>query len=126
MKFEGKKCSLFDLVEDLDSSACIAKLLAIAQLPAPERSALESPELEPPRTRGSELVCTTTLPVGAYAGQEVATMFHGTSSRHAQLIVLGQRFQPSKGGMLGIGVYVTRDQQKAEGYVSNFAPALHL
>ena len=59
---------------------------------------------------------TTTLPVGAYAGQEMTTMFHGTSSRNAQLIVAGQRFKPSKDGMLGTGVYVTRDQQKAEGY----------
>ena len=41
--FEGNQCSLFDLVEDLDSSACIAKLLSIAdQLPTPEPPSLES------------------------------------------------------------------------------------
>lgn len=31
VSFDGKKCSLFDLVEDLDSSECIAKLLEIAK-----------------------------------------------------------------------------------------------
>ena len=47
------------------------------------------------------------------------TMYHGTSSRFAQLIVAGQRFRRSKktsSSMFGEGVYVTRDKWKAEGY----------
>ena len=43
-------------------------------------------------------------------------MYHGTDSHAAQLIVRSQRFRPSGTGLLGEGVYVTLNQQKAEGY----------
>ena len=45
-----------------------------------------------------------------------ASRFHGTDSRSAQLIAISQRFNPSKQGLLGTGVYLTRTRQKAEGY----------
>ncbi|XP_078106007.1 uncharacterized protein LOC144517761 [Sander vitreus] len=45
----------------------------------------------------------------------VYTMFHGTSVANARLIV-ANGFQQSPGGMLGKGVYVSRDKKKAERY----------
>jgi Leucine-rich repeat (LRR) protein len=56
------------------------------------------------------------LAADRYTGQEETEMFHGTDSRSAQLIVRGQHFRPSAGGLLGAGVYVTRSRRKAEGY----------
>eukprot|EP01049_Picozoa_sp_SAG25_P005757 SAG25_NODE_403_length_8470_cov_48.785506_7_plen_406_part_00 len=69
-----------------------------------------------PSDDAARLVQTSTLTVGEFAGETVTTMFHGTDSRAARIIVAGQRFKPSNSGLLGRGVYVTRTRQKAEGY----------
>ncbi|MEQ2273801.1 hypothetical protein XENORESO_009247 [Xenotaenia resolanae] len=45
----------------------------------------------------------------------VYTMFHGTSVASARAIITGG-FQQSSGGMLGKGVYVSRDMKKAANY----------
>uniref|UniRef100_A0A3B4B053 PARP catalytic domain-containing protein n=1 Tax=Periophthalmus magnuspinnatus TaxID=409849 RepID=A0A3B4B053_9GOBI len=45
----------------------------------------------------------------------VYLMYHGTSSRNAQSI-LKSGFKQSAGGMLGPGVYLSRDLQKASRY----------
>uniref|UniRef100_A0A3B4GXY1 Grass carp reovirus (GCRV)-induced gene 2p n=1 Tax=Pundamilia nyererei TaxID=303518 RepID=A0A3B4GXY1_9CICH len=52
----------------------------------------------------------------------VYTMYHGTSIANARLI-LASGFQQSQGGMLGKGVYVSRDKKKAERYPLNNSPA---
>eukprot|EP00434_Breviolum_minutum_P019452 symbB.v1.2.017155.t1/scaffold1331.1/size125086/9 len=43
------------------------------------------------------------------------TMYHGTSQSNARSIV-ANGFRPSTGGMLGAGVYVTADPEKAKRY----------
>lgn len=43
------------------------------------------------------------------------TMYHGTSAANVQSIKQNG-FRPSSSGMLGPGVYVSRDRQKAEKY----------
>ncbi|XP_037536603.1 uncharacterized protein LOC119413617 [Nematolebias whitei] len=48
-------------------------------------------------------------------------MFHGTSVASARFIVT-HGFQPSTGGMLGKGVYVSRDKKKAAHYPLNSNP----
>ncbi|KAM8886481.1 GCRV-induced gene 2p isoform 2-T2 [Spinachia spinachia] len=48
----------------------------------------------------------------------VYTMFHGTSSASARLI-LANGFKQSSSGMLGKGVYVSRDKKKAAHYPLN-------
>uniref|UniRef100_A0A8C5GGI7 PARP catalytic domain-containing protein n=1 Tax=Gouania willdenowi TaxID=441366 RepID=A0A8C5GGI7_GOUWI len=45
-------------------------------------------------------------------------MYHGTTSQAAQFIV-GSGFRPSSGGMLGPGVYLSRDLEKASRYPIN-------
>lgn len=45
----------------------------------------------------------------------VYAMYHGTSVASARLII-ANGFQPSSGGMLGKGVYVSRDMKKAAHY----------
>ncbi|CAK6950137.1 uncharacterized protein LOC128364946 [Scomber scombrus] len=45
----------------------------------------------------------------------VYTMYHGTSVANAQIII-ANGFQQSSGGMLGKGVYVSRDKKKADRY----------
>ncbi|XP_053181538.1 uncharacterized protein LOC128364946 [Scomber japonicus] len=45
----------------------------------------------------------------------VYTMYHGTSVANARLII-ARGFQQSSGGMLGKGVYVSRDKKKADRY----------
>lgn len=45
----------------------------------------------------------------------VYTMYHGTSIANARLII-ANGFRQSSGGMLGKGVYVSRDKKKAERY----------
>ncbi|XP_068461103.1 uncharacterized protein [Clinocottus analis] len=45
----------------------------------------------------------------------VYTMYHGTCVANARLII-ANGFQQSQGGMLGKGVYVSRDKKKAERY----------
>ncbi|XP_030273128.1 uncharacterized protein LOC115581824 [Sparus aurata] len=45
----------------------------------------------------------------------VYTMYHGTSVANARLII-ANGFRQSSGGMLGKGVYVSRDRKKAERY----------
>ncbi|GAA6221026.1 uncharacterized protein LOC108878189 [Lates japonicus] len=52
----------------------------------------------------------------------VYTMYHGTSSANARLII-ANGFQQSSGGMLGPGVYVSRDRKKAERYPLNSNPS---
>ena len=71
------------------------------------------------------LAPSLSLAVDRYAGHEETVMYHGTDSHAAQLIVRSQRFYPSGTGLLGPGVYVTLNQQKAEGYRTHhpFAPA---
>lgn len=46
------------------------------------------------------------------------TMFHGTTAANARLII-ANGFQQSQGGLLGMGVYVTRDVLKACHYPKN-------
>uniref|UniRef100_A0A8C5MV78 PARP catalytic domain-containing protein n=1 Tax=Leptobrachium leishanense TaxID=445787 RepID=A0A8C5MV78_9ANUR len=46
---------------------------------------------------------------------QVYTMYHGTTLDAAEQII-AHGFTPSKGGMLGKGVYVTRDEDKAASY----------
>ncbi|XP_040010647.1 uncharacterized protein LOC120804961 [Xiphias gladius] len=48
----------------------------------------------------------------------VYTMYHGTSVANARLII-ANGFKQSSGGMLGKGVYVSRDRKKAERYPLN-------
>lgn len=48
----------------------------------------------------------------------IYTMYHGTSVGSARLII-ANGFKQSQGGMLGKGVYVTRDQTKAARYPMN-------
>uniref|UniRef100_A0A3B5KG06 Grass carp reovirus (GCRV)-induced gene 2p n=1 Tax=Takifugu rubripes TaxID=31033 RepID=A0A3B5KG06_TAKRU len=48
----------------------------------------------------------------------IYTMYHGTSVASARLII-ANGFMQSQGGMLGKGVYVSRDQTKAERYPLN-------
>ncbi|KAF3695917.1 hypothetical protein EXN66_Car011593 [Channa argus] len=47
--------------------------------------------------------------------QGVYTMYHGTSVANARLII-AKGFKQSSGGMLGPGVYVSRDTKKAANY----------
>lgn len=63
-----------------------------------------------------QLKRNSTLNVTDYAGEELTVMYHGTDSRAAQLICCKQLFRPSKGGLLGDGIYMTQTRQKAEGY----------
>lgn len=46
------------------------------------------------------------------------TMFHGTTAANARLII-ANGFKQSQGGLLGMGVYVTRDVLKACSYPKN-------
>jgi hypothetical protein len=50
---------------------------------------------------------------------KIVTMFHGTSEANAKSILL-HGFVPSTGGLLGAGVYLSRDVAKA----SNYGPAI--
>uniref|UniRef100_A0A3Q3AGV8 Grass carp reovirus (GCRV)-induced gene 2p n=3 Tax=Kryptolebias marmoratus TaxID=37003 RepID=A0A3Q3AGV8_KRYMA len=52
----------------------------------------------------------------------VYTMYHGTSVANARLII-ANGFQQSQKGMLGKGVYVSRDRKKAERYPLNNSPS---
>lgn len=52
----------------------------------------------------------------------VYTMYHGTSIANARLII-ANGFQQSQKGMLGKGVYVSRDKSKAQRYPLNNSPA---
>ncbi|XP_071340241.1 uncharacterized protein [Trachinotus anak] len=52
----------------------------------------------------------------------VYTMYHGTSVDNARLII-ANGFQQSSGGMLGKGVYVSRDKKKAERYPLQMNPS---
>ncbi len=52
----------------------------------------------------------------------VYTMYHGTSVANARLIITNG-FKQSSGGMLGKGVYVSRDQKKADRYPLNSNPS---
>uniref|UniRef100_A0A8C5NHS4 Grass carp reovirus (GCRV)-induced gene 2p n=1 Tax=Gouania willdenowi TaxID=441366 RepID=A0A8C5NHS4_GOUWI len=49
----------------------------------------------------------------------VYKMYHGTTIANARLIV-ANGFKPSSGGLLGKGVYVSRDKKKASAYPRNF------
>ena len=49
-------------------------------------------------------------------GKECTVLYHGTSSIAALAIVRSQQFRPSCVGMLGKGVYVTLDRDKARVY----------
>lgn len=52
----------------------------------------------------------------------IYTMYHGTSVANARLII-ASGFQQSSGGMLGKGVYVSRDKKKADRYPLNLNPS---
>lgn len=52
----------------------------------------------------------------------VYIMYHGTSIANARLII-ANGFQQSTKGMLGSGVYVSRDRKKAERYPLNSSPS---
>uniref|UniRef100_A0A3P9NDW1 Grass carp reovirus (GCRV)-induced gene 2p n=1 Tax=Poecilia reticulata TaxID=8081 RepID=A0A3P9NDW1_POERE len=52
----------------------------------------------------------------------VYTMYHGTTVANARLII-ANGFQQSTKGMLGNGVYVSRDRKKAERYPLNINAA---
>lgn len=52
----------------------------------------------------------------------VYTMYHGTSVANARLII-ASGFKQSPNGMLGNGVYVSRDRKKAERYPLNNSPS---
>ncbi|AWP06897.1 Hypothetical protein SMAX5B_010848 [Scophthalmus maximus] len=52
----------------------------------------------------------------------VYTMYHGTSVANARLII-ANGFQQSPRGMLGKGVYVSRDKKKAERYPLQSSPS---
>ncbi|XP_072244242.1 uncharacterized protein [Leuresthes tenuis] len=54
--------------------------------------------------------------------QGVYTMFHGTSMASARQII-ANGFKQSSGGMLGKGVYVSRDKKKAANYPLNSNPS---
>ena len=43
-------------------------------------------------------------------------VYHGTDSHAAQLIIRSQKFLPSRGGLLGKGVYLSRSRRKVQGY----------
>ncbi|XP_029366057.1 uncharacterized protein LOC115048596 [Echeneis naucrates] len=52
----------------------------------------------------------------------IYTMYHGTNLTNARLII-DSGFKQSSGGMLGKGVYVSRDKKKAERYPLKLNPA---
>lgn len=52
----------------------------------------------------------------------VYTMYHGTSVANARLIITNG-FQQSAGGMLGKGVYISRDKKKADRYPLHSSPS---
>ncbi|CAG5921362.1 unnamed protein product [Menidia menidia] len=52
----------------------------------------------------------------------VYTMYHGTSVANARLII-ANGFKQSSGGMLGKGVYVSRNQSKADRYPLSINPS---
>ncbi|XP_078516567.1 uncharacterized protein LOC144781535 [Lissotriton helveticus] len=54
-------------------------------------------------------------------GRKEYVMYHGTSVP-AAFSILSNGFTPSKDGMLGRGVYVSRDIRKVEGYPLNIPP----
>nr|XP_033811228.1 uncharacterized protein LOC117365223 [Geotrypetes seraphini]XP_033811229.1 uncharacterized protein LOC117365223 [Geotrypetes seraphini] len=56
------------------------------------------------------------------AGRRAYDMYHGTSEQAASSIIMAG-FKPSVNGMLGQGVYVSRDIRKAQGYPGNLSPA---
>ncbi|XP_030073568.1 uncharacterized protein LOC115479650 [Microcaecilia unicolor] len=55
-------------------------------------------------------------------GSKVYDMYHGTTAQAADSIIR-TGFRPSKDGMLGPGVYVSRDIRKAQRYPLNLSPA---
>uniref|UniRef100_A0A3B4V2W2 Grass carp reovirus (GCRV)-induced gene 2p n=1 Tax=Seriola dumerili TaxID=41447 RepID=A0A3B4V2W2_SERDU len=57
--------------------------------------------------------------------QAVYTMYHGTSVANARLII-ANGFQQSSGGMLGKGVYVSRDKKKAKRYPLKMNPSVRV
>ncbi|KAL2095741.1 hypothetical protein ACEWY4_007889 [Coilia grayii] len=59
----------------------------------------------------------------AYKNNGVYIMYHGTS-RQAAASIMQTGFRQSADGMLGRGVYVTRDLQKASRYPLNLPPYL--
>ncbi|XP_030073566.1 uncharacterized protein LOC115479648 [Microcaecilia unicolor] len=56
------------------------------------------------------------------AGRRSYDMYHGTSEQAAASIIK-TGFRPSADGMLGRGVYASRDLRKAQGYPGNLSPA---
>ncbi|KAJ1105686.1 hypothetical protein NDU88_003091 [Pleurodeles waltl] len=54
-------------------------------------------------------------------GRKEYVMYHGTSV-NAAFSIIRNGFKPSKDGMLGPGVYVSRDIRKAQGYPANIPP----
>jgi len=54
-----------------------------------------------------------------YPGNPVETMYHGTTVANATCITQGGKFKPSATGMLGAGVYVSKNIEKARRYGGN-------
>lgn len=81
--------------------------------PEPEPEGAAEDEGVPP---GAELIPTNSLPARTYSGDVVTVMYHGTDARAAQLIATSQQVLPSSQGLLGAGICITHNRQKAEGY----------
>ena len=89
--------------------------------PGPEAEPEREPELEPepesePEQATTKLAPTRSLAQHEYEGQECREMWHGTSSAAGMEIVRAQRFKPSAKGLLGPGIYLSRNRRKAEHY----------
>lgn len=76
------------------------------------------------RFSGWKVIYDEDLPSGQLGATQqpknraIYTMYHGTSVASARLII-ASGFKQSRGGMLGMGVYVSRDQTKAQRYPLN-------
>uniref|UniRef100_A0A8C4RHW3 Uncharacterized LOC114651557 n=1 Tax=Erpetoichthys calabaricus TaxID=27687 RepID=A0A8C4RHW3_ERPCA len=72
---------------------------------------------DPSRIRVIEVMAPSSVPEN-----NIYVMFHGTTRENAQLIKRNG-FRPSQDGMLGKGVYVSRDIQKASRYPIEVDPS---
>lgn len=80
------------------------------------------PKLSEAESFSAEALDTAHVLVRRAAGQSTYDMFHGTSEQAATFIIQ-KGFSPSADGMLGRGIYVTRDIRKAQEYPRSLSPA---
>ena len=80
-----------------------------------KRSSFLARCLSPPRKECECDACHGSGNASNGSTGRVMTMYHGTSAANVQSIKQNG-FRPSSSGMLGPGVYVSRDRQKAEKY----------